>query len=291
MKKISLFFTSLASVGLLSCTDSKLPKYVELNSLRVLALIADKPEVNPGETVTITPLISDINETTSLTFEAIGCVDPGISLGAEPSCKSNPTKTTLDQGTITSTSTNDMAQNFTGATTAFSAVIPMDAIIFNQRSEQDKFNGIGYVIEYTLTNSRGDSVTTIKRILISQKTNIEKNINPVVTELQSNGSAIGTTDFPVNGKFRINMVFDPSSFQTYTLRKADGTNESLIEELTTTWFITDGELKYFRSTNQDANEYTAPVDTVVTSRKRFLISVSRDSRGGATYKRICGGGC
>ncbi len=288
MKYLNVLFSSALVITLTSCMDSKLPKYVELNELRVLTLISDKPEVNPGESVTITPIVSDVNETTSLNFEAFGCIDPGVALGAEPSCASNATKVTLGTGTITSATNAEMAQNFTGTATSFSATIPTDAIIFNQRSETDKHNGVGYLIEYKISNTRGQSVNTIKRILVSNKSSGQKNLNPIVDQLQSNGVGLGNNDFPLNGKFTINMIFNTNSFQVYTLKKDDGSTENKSEELTTTWFITDGVLKYFRSSNQDTNEYEAPA-TVPTTRKSFLISISRDSRGGSTYKRICGG--
>ncbi len=287
MKSLNLFLAA-ALITATSCNDSKLPKYVELTELRVLSLIADKPEVNPGETVSITPIISDINETTSLSYEAYGCIDPGVALGAEPSCANNTTRITLGQATFTSTFNTDMSQNFTGIAPIFSAVIPSDTIIFNQRSETDKYNGVGYLIEYKISNTRGQTVTTIKRILVSNKTSGEKNLNPVVDQLQSNGVALGNNDFPLNAKVTLSMLFNTNSFQVYTLKKYDGSAETKSEELTTTWFITDGSLKYFRSSNQDTNEYEAP-SAVPTTRKSFLISISRDSRGGATYKRICGG--
>ena len=41
------------------CTSNDLPIYSHLDSLRVIALIADQPEVAPGTTVTITPYMSD----------------------------------------------------------------------------------------------------------------------------------------------------------------------------------------------------------------------------------------
>jgi hypothetical protein len=284
----NLISISLLSLALVSCMDSNLPKYVELTELRVLSLLADKPEVNPGESISITPIISDINETTSLSFEAYGCIDPGVSLGAEPSCTGNPTKATLSTGTITAATNTDMAQNFTGAGQSFTALAPTDAIIFNQRSEIDKYNGVGYLIEYKISNTRGQSVNTIKRILVSNKSSGEKNSNPIVDQLQANGTGLGNNDFPLNAVFTINMLFNMTSFQVYTLKKDDGSSENKSEELTTTWFITDGSLKYFRSSNHETNEYTAP-PSVPTTRKSFLISISRDSRGGVAYKRICGG--
>ncbi|OYZ11926.1 MAG: hypothetical protein B7Y39_19215 [Bdellovibrio sp. 28-41-41] len=286
MKKLFLF--SISAIYLGSCSDSKLPKYVELTDLRVLTLIADKPEANPGETVSITPIVSDVAETTSLSFQAFGCIDPGVALGAEPTCTNNSTKVTLAGSTITSATNSDMAQNFTGTAPSFSASIPNDAVIFNQRSDLDKYNGVGYLIEYTISNTRGQTVNTVKRILVSNKTSGEKNQNPAIAQLQSNGVGLGNNEFPLGGKFTIGMVFNASSFQVYTQKKDDGSSENKSEELTTTWFITDGVLKYFRSTNQETNEYEAPA-SVPTTRKSFLISISRDSRGGATYKRVCGG--
>ncbi len=275
-------------VFLSSCMDSKLPKYVELNSLRVLSLISDKPEVQPTNSVTITPIISDITETSTLSYQAVGCIDPGVALGVEPTCTSNPTKLSLAQGTITSASNSDMAQNFTGTAPSFIVVIPTDTVIFNQRSDVEKYNGLTYLVEYKLTNSKNQTVTSVKRILVSNKSSAEQNSNPVVTQLQSNGTALGNNDFPTAGKFNINILFSADSIQTYTLKKEDGTAQSRSEDLTTTWFITDGSLKYFRSSNQESNVYTAP-DGVSPTRKSFLISISRDSRGGVTYKRICGG--
>lgn len=288
MKKSTLLSFLTLTINLAACTDSKLPKYVELNDLRVLTLISDKPEVNPGETVTITPIISDVNETTGLTYESFGCIDPGIALGASATCLGNPTKLSLSQGAITTATNPDMAQNFTGAAPTFTAAIPVEAIIFNQRSEIEKTNGLSYLIEYKVTNSSAQSVSAIKRILVSNKTSSQKNSNPTISLLQSNGTTLGSKDFPVAGKFTLSIVFTPNSYENYTSMKDDGTTQTKSEELTTTWFITDGSLKFFRSTNQDVNEFTAP-ESVPTTRKSFLISISRDSRGGVAYKRVCGG--
>lgn len=284
----NLFLISIVCVTLFSCMDSKLPKYVELNELRVLSLISDKPEVNPAESVTLTPIISDVNETVSLSYEAYGCIDPGVALGAEPTCQGSTTKQTLAQSTITSASNSDMSQNFTGAGPSFTAVIPPETIIFKQRSDRDKYNGVGYLIEYKISNPRGQSVSTVKRILVSNKSGAQKNVNPIADQLQANGTALANTGFPLNGVYSLNMVFDASSFQIYSQQKDDGSLDSKTEELTTTWFITDGSLKFFRSSNQDQNEFTAPA-AIPNTRKSFLISISRDSRGGVVYKRICGG--
>jgi hypothetical protein len=289
MEKIILSFllaTSLLSLG--SCVDSKLPKYIELSGLRILTLVASTPEVDAGSTVTITPVISDINETTSITYEAYGCIDPGVALGAKPTCDGNQTKTLLSQGTITSASNSEMAQNFTGNAPSFTATIPANAVIFSQRSSIDQYNGVSYLVTYKITNSSGQSVDSFKRVIVSIKTASDKNTNPVVNNILSQGSALASNAFPISGKFTLQMDLGTNAAQTYPFKKADESIENRSEEITTTWFITDGSLKYFRSANQDTNEFTAP-DSLPITRKSFLFSVSRDSRGGVTVKRICGG--
>ncbi|MCB0368501.1 MAG: hypothetical protein KDD45_03435, partial [Bdellovibrionales bacterium] len=88
LKSFSSLLTPLAlGVSLASCSSSNLPKYVELKGLRIITLIADSPEVDPSTTVSITPVISDITETSSLNYIAYGCIDPGVSEGATPSCE------------------------------------------------------------------------------------------------------------------------------------------------------------------------------------------------------------
>lgn len=272
----------------LSCSDSKLPKYVELQDLRILTLIADTPEVDPGASVTITPVISDINETTSLSFEAYGCIDPGVSLGAKPTCEGNTTKTLLGQGTITTASSLDMAQNFTGSAPSFTATMPSNVVMFSQRSSVDQYNGVSYLITYKISNTAGKSVESFRRILVSNKNASDKNTNPAINNILSQGAALGNNALPVAGKFTLQVELGANAQQIYPFKKADESIENRVEEITTTWFITDGSLKYFRSTNQDTNEFTAP-ESLPSIRKSFLISVSRDSRGGVAIKRICGG--
>lgn len=266
--------------------DSKLPKYVELKTLRVLTLIANKPETGPQDTVTVTPVISDVTETSSLTYEAYGCVDPGVSIGADPSCSGNPTRVLIAQDSITTSSNLEMSQNFTGNAPSLTVTIPASAIIFNQRSTQDQFNGVSYLVEYKLTNSKGEQVIAIKRIVVSTKSNTDRNTNPTATEINANSTSL--TSFPTSGVFNLKITLASGSNQSYPVLKDDGSQEIRSEDVTTTWFITDGSLKYFRTTNDDTNEYTAP-DSLPTDRKAFLISISRDSRGGVSVRRLCGG--
>lgn len=285
---MKFIFLNLSLVGLLSCSESKMPKYVELKDLRILTLIASTPEVDAGSTVTVTPVISDINETSSLSYEAYGCIDPGVALGAKPHCDNNQTKTLLSQGTITAASNSEMAQNFSGSAPSFTVNIPSSAVIFSQRSSVDQYNGVSYLVTYKITNSSGQSVDSFKRIIVSLKPASDKNTNPAINNILSQGTALASNSLPVSGVYSLQVELGTNALQSYPFKKADESIETRSEEITTTWFITDGSLKYFRSTNQDTNEFTAP-DTLPTTRKSFLFSVSRDARGGVTVKRICGG--
>ncbi|MCK6597703.1 MAG: hypothetical protein L6Q37_05005 [Bdellovibrionaceae bacterium] len=272
----------------IACSESKLPKYVELKDLRVLSLVADKPEVNPGSSVTVTPIISDINETSSLNYIATGCIDPGVSLGAKATCENSSSKVTLAEGSINSSSNSEMAENFTGQAPSFSFSIPNSEVIFSSRSAQDQFNGVAYLLTYEVNNTRGEKVSAYRRILVSNKSSDAKNLNPVVNQIFSQGNALSANAYPLNGIYTLSLGIDNNSFQSYEVQLTNGDIETRVEELTTTWFITDGSVKYFRSSQLDSNEFTAP-ETLPSTRKSFLISVTRDSRGGIAIKRICGG--
>ena len=80
---------------LLSCGGKKLADVETLGAFRVLAIQTTTPDIvqTTGLTVTATPYVTDINSggrTVSGLVE--GCVDPGVSSGAEATCTGNPTR-------------------------------------------------------------------------------------------------------------------------------------------------------------------------------------------------------
>ena len=103
MKKISM--TALGMIALLctGCGDSDLPDSSELGKLKILTIkssmaagdgINTLAEYSPGDgPITLTPVISYLNGAngTTLSYDIQACVDPGIYVGAEPSCIGNPT--------------------------------------------------------------------------------------------------------------------------------------------------------------------------------------------------------
>ncbi len=280
-------FTPLALMALMcaACSDNNLPKYDELKGLRVLALIASQPEVDAGGSTTITPIVSDIQETTALTYESIGCI---ALTSVDTSCAGNPTATALQNGTLNS---GDMVvgRSFTGAATTINVTIPNSTTIFNQRSTQDQFNGVTYLVTYTLKNSRGESLQSYRRILVSTRPGAEKNQNPVLNDVLADGAAL-TTTLPAGQKLNLRPSFGAVTAEAYRVQESSGNFRNETEELITTWFITDGEMKYYRSVSGDENIFTAP-DALPSGRDTLMIAVTRDGRGGLAYKRKCFGTC
>lgn len=284
MKSVSIFF--VGGLLLLSCTNQNLPKYNTLDRLRIMALVAQPPEVNPGATVTITPLVSDLQETIALTYSAFSCLDLGISFGAEPTCTGNPSTITLSSGTI---STLNLAKAFTGVADTVSITIPDQQTMLGSRSAIQQFNGVAYIFEYVLQNSSGEEIRAIKRIAVSDTSKTNKNTNPTSADLLFNGAAV-TTTMPLGITVSASVSFTGSPTESYTRMNSSGGLTSEAEEVITTWFITDGKMKFQRTLGLDANEYSTPAQNP-TGRDSYLIGVSRDGRGGSGYIVKCFGSC
>jgi hypothetical protein len=278
----------LALVLLFGCSENKLPKYVELRELRVLGLIAEPPEVDAGGVSMITPVLSDITESTALTYEAVGCLDPGVSVGAEATCAGAPSAVSLSSGSLT---TGDMtkARGFTGLATPFSVTAPASSLIFLQRREQDQFNGISYLVTYTVTNSTGVTVKSFKRLIISTRPLSQKNKNPILSDILGDG-LVFSTSFSLAAAISVAPSFGAVGAETYLVQQADGSQSTRNEEILTTWFITDGELKSYRTTGADSNTWTTP-GALVSGRDTFLLALIRDGRGGLSVVKKCFGTC
>jgi hypothetical protein len=282
MKKIFFLLTISA---LLSCNRPDLPEYDELEGLRILGLIASSPEVDAGGTTTITPILSDINETTALTYEALACIS---ITGVDTSCDNNPTTVNLQNGTLNS---GDMtaARGFTGSADPIAVVVPSSAIIFSQRSAQDQFNGITYLFTYAIHNSRGDTVQSFRRIVVSTRNASEKDLNPVLNDITADGMTL-TATLPAGQSLSVRPSFGSPSTQSYRVQTDSGDFRTESEELVTTWFSNDGDLKYTRSVADDANTFEAP-SALPTNHDLYLIAVTRDGRGGLAWKKKCFGIC
>ncbi len=287
--------TTLAAITS-GCSDSNLPDYVRLGGLRILGIKADFPEVNPGATVVVTPLVSDLGNDQAdtggrtLTYSAQGCIDPGVGFGATPTCVGRSDATSLGSGTIPSLDSS--SKTFTGTAPAINVTIP--ATILSNRTILDQQNGVAYLVMYTLTatatNGTQTQINAFKRILVSAPTRTQKNVNPVLTEVNAGdvplSSFLSALTFPGGSGTQtptlLKAVLDPNSSENYTLISANGTL-SKTESLTTTWFLSDGDIQLFRTVGADTNSWSPP-NTKPSTRAMLLVVVTRDGRGGETYR-------
>lgn len=275
----SILFISLA---LGACSDDNLPKYVQLGGLRVLALRADKSgatgqaEFSPGDTVTITPYVSDYGGGgRTVTYQAYGCVDPGVSYGADPSCDGSSTSTLLANGTLTLSA----ADSYTAAATTLSATIP--STILASRTAIDQYNGVSYLVTYQLTATGGASVKSFRKLTVSLASKT-KNQNPSLTAILASGATLAA--MPA-ADVSVSAGYSAGSVEAYSAYKSDGTLQSKTEQLLTTYFITDGSLKYFRTVNSETTTYT-PSYPAPTDHQAVMVAVTRDDRGGVDVKIV-----
>ncbi len=267
--------SSLCNIILLSCDKNELPKFNELNSVRVIALTTPTPEVSPTDSVTITPVISDVNSTTALTDTAQACVDLGVAYGVTPTCEGNPTKVIIHTNrTLTQPG---LGSNWTGNADSFNFTVPNAVVLFTNRSTAEQFNGINYLVEYILKNSSGAEVRSFRRIVVSSKT--PKNTNPVMTDIFSNGVVMSS--LPLGLKVNLSSDLNSSSAENYQIQDLNNIITTANELLSVTWMITDGKTKFFRSDVGQTNEYTGP-DAAPVGRSSYVFAVARDNRGGVT---------
>jgi hypothetical protein len=275
MRPLLLALLVLSTFG---CSEDKLPKYVALEGLRILALQADTPEVNPGSSVTITPYISDINNAGVLNFAWKACVDTGVAYGADPTCENNSTATTETTGTV---STLNAGNTFTASADSF--VVSVPSTILASRSAREQYNGVNYLVVYRISDTQGRSVKSFKRIVVSQSTKTAKNANPSLTGVTKDGATV--TSLSAGSQSTLVPTIGASSQESYTVQTEDGGTQTQTEELQLTWFYSDGELRFFRTLNEAGNTYTAPT-TYPTTRSSFLVVVARDERGGISIVKV-----
>jgi hypothetical protein len=267
------------SLVLGACTKENFPKYIVLSRLRVLALQTSTPETNPGAAVTVTPYVSDVNNKGPWTYSAEGCIDAGISYGANPSCTGNSTRTVFaDSQTVTSSLLNS-ANVYTGSVDAISISAGLTSAALTGRGVADSYNGVNYLLVYTISNSVGESVTSFRRIVITESAKATKNSNPTVTDLLAGGTSL--SNLSAGTEYSLTASYGAGATETYDLKDSGGGLINMSESLFTTWFITDGDMKYYRTSSGEANTYTTPGSFPI-SRKSAIVGVTRDSRGGVS---------
>ncbi len=263
------------------CGYSNLPEYSRLDKLRVLALIPNQPEVAAGSVVRIRPLVSDMNgKGRGLKYFAEACLDPGVGLGAEPTCNGNETRVSYaDRLPVSGLS----ERYHTGIAPSFDVVVPPAALVFIGRTDAEKYNGVSYLVTYTIQDEASqDTVKAFKRIIVSTKS--QKNSNPTLKDVFADGSTLNRR--PTNGSEFLAQI-DQSSAEPYVFKKSEGIDatgeEQKTESLTVTWTSNDGKFKRTRTEPTISTWFDPPSVTPEQGGLIFVV-ILRDDRGGVSYK-------
>lgn len=261
-----------------ACNRTDFPKYSLVSGLRILTIkaMSDQGEVNLGTTVTLQPVVSDIGAGgRTLTATVTACLDPGNSIGEQPTCTNPDTSSTSTFSTTTLSSNG----TYTGAAPTFTVTVPASLPVFSASPAYLRYNGVAYTVIYTLTAPDGNSTTAIKRIMISDSGKTIKNKNPAIASVTANGAALSATQAYSTSSLDLGIALSTGA-ETYQTMDPSGTLSSHSENVTTTWYFTDGEMKHQRTVGADSNHWDA---SKPSSRATALIVVVTDGRGGEDY--------
>ncbi len=291
-RNLSLLTFSLLLSG---CADNGLPNYYELGDLRVLGILAENSlsqaisEVDPssGPTVTFTPVISALDagialgnpsSNLSLTLTWQSCTDPGVSNGASPSCEGVP-------GASAITTANGTLPSQSGSYTGILSVngthsVTLPSTFLDSASNREKQNGVNLLVTLQVTvPSTGETVKSFRRITATTRSTL--NSVPAITGVRTQGSGSNLTALPATESELVPVY--TGSAETYSLISSSGVTVQLTENLTTTWFLSRGELESNRTDTTLPNTYT-PATQGTTP--QFLVALLRDSRGGLSWQKV-----
>ncbi len=266
-----------------SCSNSDLPNYFSLGSLRVLGIQADHPEVDPSAAtlVTLTPVITARNAGAAagtdplvLTYVLEHCLDPGVTVGADPDCQNNPTRVSRS-GTLTLASGNGAytgtALHSGGALTITVPTTIFSTSLHGAASAQDRYNGVPYLVTYRLSAPNGESASVFRRIIATVRTPL--NQNPTITAIQKDGVTL--TALP-SAASDLTPLLGAGPAESYAVALSSGLS-ARTERITVSWFISQGDLKRSRTDLETSNLYTPASQPTGPA---FMTAVVRDDRGG-----------
>jgi hypothetical protein len=257
-----------------SCSDDNFNNVETLGDFRVLAVIADPPEVGAaGGNVNLQLYVSDVKSGgRSFTGTTVSCVDPGISSGASVSCDHDPTRQT-DTYTVDTTAGDPSGNLSTGLNTDV-LIVNVPGQLLTGRSARDKFNGVGYITIFNF-NVDGKAVKVFKRITVTSRA--DQNTNPFSSSIELNGSGFSGTP-----KKDDSLSISSSDQETYTYQNVDNSTEVLQENYKVAYFVSSGELNRPKADVGEKSKFTKGLE----SGQFVIISVIRDERGGVEIIRV-----
>jgi hypothetical protein len=283
MSLMRLILAIMLAVAATHCGKDDMPKYQNLGDLRILNIVVDKPEANPGDTVTFTPILSDLNGNgRTINYAVQACVDPGIERGVEPVCTS-PDPSSIQTGTVAIPA--GASNTYTDAVSSFTLTMPDAATMFSGGLPSDQYNGVIYLVQYNINVTNGPAINSFLRVFVSDPAKTQKNLNPVVTSVDENDVPVSSPITMPSSGANFRVTFPASSMETYQVMQYDGSFLSYTEEMLDTWFISDGAIDYSRTTGSAENFWAAP-GSKPAGRGMVLLVVTRDGRGGSAFRKI-----
>ena len=291
---VRLWVGGLAVLSLSACADMGFPERWELGGLRVLALQADSPEVNPlvDGSFTITPIVSDLDGAGRvLNYTIEFCYDPAVAYGSEPDCANQPE--VLGEVTSRSGVLGGLATpHFTGAGTEavagdFSFTVPAAVLssLDVTANAVELNNGVPYSGIFTVTDPiTGESAKSFRRISATTRTPL--NANPVINGiLDSDGVTLSGVPTSLEGT-ELQADVPDGTAESYISLYRDGSQVTEQEEIRISWYSSSGEYSSGQSLIDTLVTFTPPDPADVSSGDAispFLYAIVRDDRGGVGF--------
>lgn len=281
-----------------------------VNSLRVLSVTAEPPEVSPGEKSQLTALWGDPSRIGKVSTTIwVGCDPDPLDLGRSPcndaSFLIQPTKITAAPEGMRILGLGVDTVSYTPAATAFD---PLDA------SDPIRQSGsVGQVIvivigEDVASNLEGEKLTellqrvqdratptaiAITRVLVSEKTSEVRNHNPVINSLTFNGELVPRgAKLQVHAGEEIALGADiPAEAREPYVEQQPGGPVNKTEQVIGAWYSIGGRFSQERFDLADTKPTTfyapgssaRPDDPIPPRRTGQLWLVVRDNRGAQAY--------
>lgn len=272
MKKAFLFFMFLL---LVTCSDNDFKDYNLLEEAKILAIVADTPEIDGTQTsdvsVVLTPYISDfVGEGQVITVNVISCLDPGIGQGADLECLAPkdeiyPNGGTFDTNLLASTS-------YTGAMDSITVLIENPSALIAPYSEQQKHNGINYVFIFEFIVGEV-TLSAIKSIAITTRNDL--NTNPQIDAIlydDGNGEVPLTAPPEGSGRLSFRALNAPEIYQEMNV---DNSLQEVSETYFMRWFYTSGSANPEQILEDGDSDFSEDNSDPIA-----LVGVLRDGRGG-----------
>ncbi|MFT3837543.1 MAG: hypothetical protein QM723_11160 [Myxococcaceae bacterium] len=300
----------LAALLLLTGCSSTFKPETLVDSLRVLSITADPPEIAPGGTSNFSVVELDPSRPGGVTTVVwVGCQPDPFNLG-RTACNDT---TALLQPTSFSDFPPGVAIMGFGPHASYQA----DANLFDPvpMTDEVRQNGtvgqilavvIGAFVKPTsdkaelrelftkIENQEIQTVMALARVTVSEHT--PRNLNPHIVSLNVNGAPLptdGTLQLEPGQDVKLDVVALAEDREKYTLETPDGTSD-FTENLVSSFYSTGGRFSLPRVDldSTDHTVYTAPGsakipdDPIPAHRTGVVWAVLRDSRGGQVSDQV-----